>query len=133
RRLLGRRLRDRGLRRRRLLLGRRGSVRGAVRTGKDAVEPLGRGLFVHVLRVHQLAREDLLGLDEHLLLARREALFTVADRQGPDDLGELEDVARLHLVAVVLEAAGAVFFLLRVAPGGGGVGGAVHFLAPRLP
>src|SRR5439155_11260773 len=37
--------------------------------GQDVLEPL-RGLFlVHVLGVHELAREDLLRLDEHLLLA----------------------------------------------------------------
>src|SRR5206468_256455 len=63
------------LARRRLLRGR--PVLLAV-TGEDVIEPLGRFLLVHVLRVHQLGREDLLGLDEHLLFARGETLLVVA-------------------------------------------------------
>src|SRR5262249_52178989 len=66
---------------------------------EDVVEP-GRSLFlVHVLRVHELRGEDLLRLDEHLLLAGREALLVVAYGQVSDDLGELQGVAGLHLVA----------------------------------
>src|SRR5687768_11186924 len=73
--------------------------------GEDLVEP-GRGLvLVECLRVHELAREDLLRLHEHLLLARRESLLLVSQGKIPHDFGQLEDVARLHLVAVVLEAA----------------------------
>src|SRR6476646_3192163 len=94
---LGRRGRS-GLLLRRLLL------RRAVR-GQDVLEPLGAGLLVHVLRVHQLGGEDLLRLHEHLLLAGRETLLPVAKSEVPDDLGELEDVAGLHLVAAVLVAA----------------------------
>src|SRR5207302_10083176 len=126
--LLGRRLlRRRGLRRCRLLRtglrcaflrgGRRllGGAVGAVRARQDTLEPLSGGLFVQVLRVHELAGEDLLRLDEHLLLAGGEALFAIAKRQVPHDLGELEDVAGLHLVAVVLEAAVPVLRHLRAA------------------
>src|SRR5436853_3305655 len=82
-------------------------VRSAVRVRADenAVQPLRGFLLVHVLRIHELAREDLLRLHEHLLLARRETLLVVAQREVANDLCELEDVARLHLVAVVLEAA----------------------------
>src|SRR5690242_19745137 len=72
--------------------------------GENLVEPETGLVLVHPLRVHQLAGEDLLRLDEHLLLARREPLLVVAQRQVPNDLRELEDVAGLHLVAVVLEA-----------------------------
>ena len=64
-----------------------------------------RGLVLaEVARVHELAGEDLLGLGEHLLLAGRETLVGVADGQVADDLGDLEDVAGLELVAVVLVA-----------------------------
>src|SRR5205085_1820286 len=73
--------------------------------GEDAVEPLGGLLLVHVLCVHELGGEDLLRLHEHLLLAGREALLVIAQREVAHDLGQLEDVAGLHLVAVVLEAA----------------------------
>ena len=61
-------------------------------------------VLLHLERVHQLGREDLLGAGVHLLLAGREALLRLADREVADDLGELEDVAGLDLVAVVLEA-----------------------------
>src|SRR5262245_2320430 len=84
---------------------------------EDLVQPLGRLLLVEALRVHQLADEDLLRLDEHLLLAGREALVAVAQRQVPHDLGQLEDVAGLHLVAVVLEAAVPVLRHGRAVPG----------------
>src|SRR5262245_47683419 len=85
-------------------------------TREDVVEPLRGLLFVHALRVHELGDEDLLGLDEHLLLARGEAFLVIAERQVADDLGELEDVAGLHLVAVVLEAAVPVLGHRRPAP-----------------
>src|SRR5581483_2127714 len=92
---------DRGCRGLRLRLR-----RALARRPRDhLVEPLGRLLLGHVLRVHQLRGEDLLGLDEHLLLAGREALVVVAQGEVAHHLGELEDVAGLHLVAVVLEAA----------------------------
>src|SRR6185437_4979299 len=75
------------------------------RGGKQLVE-VALGLFlVLVQRIHQLGREDLLGAGEHLLLARREPLLALPQRQVAHDLGELVDVARLDLVAVVLEAA----------------------------
>src|SRR5207247_4566330 len=71
---------------------------------EDAVEPLGGFLLVHVLGVHELAGEDLLRLHEHLLLAGRETLLVVAEREVPNHLGELEDVAGLPLIAVLLES-----------------------------
>ena len=74
----------------------------------DVLEHLleeGVGLvLVEVAGVHELAGEDLLGLREHLLLAGREALVGVPDGEVADDLGDLEDVAGLELVAVVLVA-----------------------------
>src|SRR5215204_158685 len=69
------------------------------------VEPDACRFLVEPLRVHELAREDLLGLHEHLLLAGRKALLLIPEGQVPNDLGQLEDVAGLHLVPVVLEAA----------------------------
>src|SRR5207245_1715189 len=120
---------DGGLRRGGFLLA---AVR-AVRAGQDAVEPLGGGFLVHVLRVHQLAGQDLLGLDEHLLLARREPFVAVAQGQVPDDLGQLEDVAGLHLVPVVLEAAVPVLGHLRAAAGERLDDDLDHVLADHLP
>src|SRR5436305_1389235 len=93
-------------------------LRAPVRTGRTrehVVEPFRRRVFIEVLRVHQLTGEDLLRLDEHLLLARREPLLAVAQRQVPDDFRQFEDVAGLHLVAVVLEAAVPVLGHLRAA------------------
>src|SRR4051812_20804911 len=91
-----------------LLLRRR--LRLAVRPlGEDFLEPLGALVLVHVLRIHELGGEDLLRLHEHLLLAGRETLLVIAQREVAHDLGELEDIARLHLVPVVLEAAVPVF------------------------
>src|SRR5438067_7744461 len=46
----------------------------------------------------QLGHEDLAGLGQHALLARRQALVLVPDRQVPDDLRNLVDVARLQLL-----------------------------------
>src|SRR5207302_437412 len=77
------------------------AVRGRADVGQYIVEPVPGLVLVHCLRVHELAGEDLLRLHEHLLLAGREALLVVAEREVADDLGQLEDVARLHLVAVV--------------------------------
>src|SRR4051812_35565293 len=72
---------------------------------EDAVE-MRLGLVLgHLERVHQLGGEDLLGAGVHLLLARRQALVLLADREVAHDLGELVDVAGLDLVAVVLEPA----------------------------
>src|SRR5262249_57381477 len=73
--------------------------------GEDVVEPLRSLFLVHVLRVHELGGEDLLRLHEHLLLARRQALLVVPNGEVAYHLRELEDVAGLHLVAVVLETA----------------------------
>src|SRR5665647_1396693 len=74
----------------------------------DVLEHLfeeGVGLvFAEVARVHELAGEDLLRLREHLLLAGRETLDGVPDGEIADDLGDLEDVAGLELVAIVLVA-----------------------------
>src|SRR5690349_17928207 len=69
------------------------------------LEVLAGLVLLHALGEHQLGGEDSLGVREHLLLTGGEALLLVALRQVPDDLRELEDVPRLHLVAVVLEAA----------------------------
>src|SRR3978361_621928 len=89
--------------------------------GQEVVEVLLGLLLLHLERVHQLGGEDLLGPDEHLLLTCREALVDLADRQVADDLGELVDVTRLDLVAVVLEPAGPVLGHLRqLVLGGGG-------------
>src|SRR5207248_2500732 len=64
-----------------------------------------RLFLIHRECVHQLGREDLAGADVHLLLAGRETLLELADREVAHDLGQLVDVARLDLLAVVLEAA----------------------------
>src|SRR5439155_5820001 len=89
--------------------------RRALLTREHALEPRDRVLLGEVLREAKLRGEDLLRLDVHLLLARREALLAVTQRKVPHDLGELEDVAGLHLVAVVLEAAVPVLRHLRAA------------------
>src|SRR4249919_1473432 len=67
------------------------------------LQELARLVLVHVLGVHELGREDALGLREHLLLAGRQPLLLVALGEVPHHLGHLEDVAGLHLVSVVLE------------------------------
>ena len=72
---------------------------------REQVVQMGLGaVLVHLERVHQLGREDLLRPREHLLLTRREPLLGLPQGKVPHDLGELIDVARLDLVAVVLEA-----------------------------
>src|SRR5437763_438096 len=63
-----------------------------------------RLFLIHLERVHQLRREDLPGARVHLLLAGRQALLELTDREVADNLGELVDVAGLDLLAVVLEA-----------------------------
>src|SRR5436190_9958510 len=60
--------------------------------------------LVHVERIHQLGGENLASARVHLLLAGRQALLELADREVADNLGELVDVAGLDLLAVVLEA-----------------------------
>src|SRR3989441_653962 len=92
--------------------------------GEDVLQPGGGLILVHLLRVHELAGEDLLRLHEHLLLTGREALLVIAQREVHHDLGELEDVAGLHLVAVVLEAAVPVLRHLRA----GALEGLQHLL-----
>src|SRR5687768_6025552 len=86
-----------------------GLLRRAVPLGlalfEEVVEILLGLLLVHVERIHQLGRENLLRAREHLLLARRKTFLEVADRQIANHLGELEHVAGLHLVAIVLEPA----------------------------
>src|SRR5919108_1513545 len=86
---------------------------------QDVVEPGGCFLLVHVLGVHELRGEDLLRLDEHLLLAGRKTLLVVPDGEVSHDFRELEDVAGLHLVAVVLEPAIPVLGHLRGTSGEG--------------
>jgi len=75
------------------------------RVGEQFVEVVLSLFLILVERVHQLGGEDLLGAREHLLLARGQPLLALAQREVADHLGELVDVARLDLVAVVLEAA----------------------------
>src|SRR5579875_2842537 len=70
-------------------------------------------LLVLVERIHQLGGEDLLRPRVHLLLARRESLLVVAQRQVAHDLCELVDVSRLDLLAVVLEATVPVLWHVR--------------------
>src|SRR5919198_1360662 len=133
-RLLSTRRLRRGLRRRARGPLLRSAVRGGRgRAGEDAIEPVGRGFLVHLLRVHQLGGEDLLRLDEHLLLTGGQALLAVAEREVPHDLGELEDVAGLHLVAVVLEATVPVLRHLRAAAGEGLHDDLDHVFADHLP
>src|SRR5919107_6079533 len=84
--------------------GGRSAVAALVRLG-DQVFQMRLGLvLLHVERIHQLGREDLLGTRVHLLLARREPLLGLADREVAHDLRQLEDVTGLDLLAVVLEA-----------------------------
>src|SRR5919198_3121009 len=133
-RILSTRRLRRGLRRRARGPLLRSAVRGGRgRAGEDAIEPVGRGFLVHLLRVHQLGGEDLLRLDEHLLLTGGQALLAVAEREVPHDLGELEDVAGLHLVAVVLEATVPVLRHLRAAAGEGLHDDLDHVFADHLP
>ena len=85
----------------------------SVRVGLAEVPDDALVVLVQVLGVHELGGEDLLRLHEHLLLAGGQALLAIAESEVPDDLRELEDVTRLHLVAVVLETAVPVLRHLR--------------------
>ena len=85
------------------LAGQRHGCRSASFSSSSSRNSVGL-VLVEVARVHELAGEDLLGLREHLLLAGRQALVGVADGEVAHDLGDLEDVAGLELVAVVLVA-----------------------------
>ena len=69
------------------------------------VEPRLGGLLVDVERERQLGHEDLARPRQHPLLTRRQALVGLADREVPDDFGDLVDVAALQLLDVVLEPA----------------------------
>jgi hypothetical protein len=80
-----------------------GGRSGGVALLEEAVEVFLRPLLVLVECVHELGGEDLLRPGVHLLLARGEALLHLAEGEVADDLGELEDVAGLDLLAVVLE------------------------------
>src|SRR5881394_3170284 len=71
---------------------------------QQPVEVFLRALLVFVKRVHELRGEDLLRPRVHLLLAGGETLLHLAQGEVADDLGELEDIAGLDLLAVVLEA-----------------------------
>src|SRR5262249_53308900 len=66
------------------------------------------GVLVDIEGEGQLGAEDLAGLGQHPLFARRQALVVLTDRQVPDHLGDLVDVAALELLDVVLEPAGPV-------------------------
>src|SRR4051794_35159935 len=63
-----------------------------------------RFVLLHLERVHELRGEDLLGAGVHLLLAGGETLLALTDGEVAYDLGQLEHVAGLDLLAVVLEA-----------------------------
>src|SRR5690606_36442958 len=73
--------------------------------GQELVDQLlGLGLvLLHGGR--ELGDQDLLRLGEHALLTRGQTLVGLAQREVPHDLGHLEDVARLELLVVGLEAA----------------------------
>src|SRR4029077_12220588 len=67
-------------------LRRRPGGRGPLRAcalGEHTLEPGDGVVLGQVLRVHELRREDLLRLHVHLLLAGRESLLAVAQRQVP--------------------------------------------------
>src|SRR5262249_41821385 len=64
-----------------------------------------RSVLVLVEGVHELGGENLLRAGVHLLLTRRESLLPLPDREVTNDLGELVDIARLDLLAIVLEPA----------------------------
>src|SRR3954453_24076316 len=81
-----------------------GAVPLGVRVPDQRIEVLLGLALVHLERVHQLRGEDLLRARVHLLLPRRESLLGLPDREVANDLGQLVHVARLDLVAVVLEA-----------------------------
>src|SRR5690242_7070965 len=76
--------------------------------GEDLVELGLGGVLVKADGEGKLGQEDLAGLAEHALLAGREALVLLTDREVPDDLGNLVDVAALQLLDVVLERPGPV-------------------------
>ncbi len=62
-----------------------------------------RLFFGDVQREAQLRHEDAAGAHQHRLLARRESLGDLAQREVPHDFGDLVDVAALQLLLVVLE------------------------------
>src|SRR4051795_299803 len=70
---------------------------------EEAVEVFLGAVLVLVERIHELRGEDLLRPGVHLLLAGGEPLLVLSDGQVANDLGELEHVPRLDLLAVVLE------------------------------
>src|SRR5690606_29610573 len=81
-------------------LGGRGGTEALL---EEVVDVLLRTLFVLLEGVHELGREDLLRARVHLLLAGRETLLHLPDGEVAHDLGDLEHVAGLDLLAVVLE------------------------------
>src|SRR5689334_8647958 len=83
----------------------RAATTGGRRLAEHLVELVLRGLLVDVQRERELRHEDLARTGEHALLTRGQALVLLADREVPDDLGHLVDVAALQLLDVVLEAA----------------------------
>src|SRR5262249_30821329 len=82
-----------------------GRLCGAEALLQQLVQGCLRAVLVLVQRVHELGREDLLGAGVHLLLAGRETLLPLPDGEVANHLSELIDVARLDLLAVVLEPA----------------------------
>src|ERR1700761_4739957 len=86
-----------------------GGDSGGVPLLQQPVEVFLGAFLVFVEGVHELRGEDLLRPRVHLLLAGGEALFHLADGQVADHLGQLEHVAGLDLLAVVLETPVPVF------------------------
>src|SRR5659263_269249 len=78
--------------------------------GEHLVEHLRGLLVIDVQHEYYLRKEDLARLVEHALLAGRKTLLMLADREVPNDLGHLVDVATPDLVTV---------FLVAVVPVGG--------------
>src|ERR1035437_4462389 len=79
-----------------------------VGSGKFLVEPQLDGLLVDIQGEGELGHENLRGPWEHSLLTSRQAHVLVTDRQVPDDLGNLVDVAGSELFRVVLLTTGPV-------------------------
>src|SRR5665811_2507456 len=79
------------------------SRRRRVQLLEHGIEKLVRLGLIHTTGIHQLAGQDLLRPVEHLFLTSGKTFLRLADRKVPHYLGQLEDVAGLDLLAVVLE------------------------------
>src|SRR5215211_8516083 len=75
-----------------VLRGGGGAVAAGVRLHDQLLQMRLGLVLLHHERVHQLGREDLLGAGVHLLLARREPLLLLPNREVANNLGELEDI-----------------------------------------